>query len=236
MLPFLTTNRRQLNEIQSNILIVILTAGVDFVNNEFVLNAAGISKSTWAAEQNELAKLRLIEKIPSRIITNGKILKTVNFRITEKGQLVALNLLRISAILESKNEVSVQDLGELKAQELLMRFDGNHFVDCSNEIREAIEVAIESYGTNFLRDVRIVLEREHHVKWFDIVNNTEKLSFVLRDFFGLKGAKTIESMICDDVRSRFGLDPRKNDNLQSLISGVSAREIRGLTATTTPEE
>jgi hypothetical protein len=226
----------QLRQIQSNILTAILNSGTDFVNNEYVLNATGISRSTWGVEQNELVKLHLLRKVRTRSISNGRIFRSVNYWLTEKGREVALNLLDISAILES-NEKEKQRAENLGIQQKpLTLFNGNEYVDISDEILESIDIAIGSYGTNFLRDVRSAIEKEHKIQWIDIVQNTDKLSYVLRDFFGVKGARTVESMICADLRARFGLESRKDDCLQSLISGISMKEIRGITTTTIIEE
>jgi hypothetical protein len=201
----------RLTEIQSRILITIFESGRDLVNNETILNGAEISRSTWAVEQNHLIEFGLLEKGSARLISRKSVFKTVNYRLTERGKAVALNLLEISRILESTKKTdlsaSVNILEEARPED-------SEFL---TGIMESIEVALEGYGVNFVNDVRNVMETERKIQWREVPGRLDVLEVVLVEFFGAEGAKNVMSMICANVQSRFGLDRRGPDRLQDLV-------------------
>ena len=204
----------RLTEIQSRILLTILESGRDLVNNETILNGAEISRSTWAVEQNHLIEFGLLEKRSVRMISRKNVFKTVTYRLTEKGKTVTLNLLEISRILDSTKKTV------LSASANILDEAGREDSEFLNGIMESIEVALEGYGVNFVNDVRNVVGTEYKIQWRDVPGRLDVLEVVLVEFFGAEGAKNVLSMICANIRSRFGLDKQGPDKLQALVEEV----------------
>jgi hypothetical protein len=190
------------------------------VNNEAILKGAEISRSTWAIEQNNLLDLGLIEKRFTRSLSDRNILRTVNYRLTERGKAIAANLLEISRILDSASiPIRVGTQNSMLPNILKPRLYTEDS-DTNGKVLESIEVALEGYGVNFLEDVRAELSSRHKVQWDKIPQQIDLLIQVLMDFFGVEGAKTIESMICANIGSRFDLHARETDDLQSLVRSI----------------
>lgn len=204
----------RLGAIQSRILVTIFQSDAEFVKNEVILKGAGISRSTWGVEQNNLIAMGLIEKKFTRSISAKCVLRTARYKLTARGRAVSFNLLEISKILDSGKYRS----SDLKCDNDSVLSDVSDS-DILLQMRECIEVALEGYGINFVGDVRRVLEGEFHVRWDRIPRRTDLLILILGDFFGLDGSKTIESMICKNIRSRFALEKSSDpDDLQSLMA------------------
>jgi hypothetical protein len=215
----LASNYPQLTGIQSRILIIIFQSGSDLVNNEIILKGADISRSTWAVEQNRLIEFGLLEKRSARTISRKNVFKTVNYRLTARGKAIAFNLLEISKILGSAERPAFPaSISKMSSQED-SEFD--------SRVLEIIEIALEGYGINFVGDVRAAIESEHRIQWKEVTSRADLLEEVLVEFFGSAGAHNVVSMICANIRSRFGLDKREPDDLQHLLN--EAREaFRGL--------
>jgi hypothetical protein len=142
------------------------------------------------------------------------VFKTVNYRLTPKGKAVAFNLAEISKILESAERSPVPVLRPKMAPYEEFAFTA--------KIMEAIEVALEGYGVNFVSDVKGILESDYKLRWQDVSGKPNLLEVALVEFFGASGASNVLAMICSNIRSRFGLDKREPDDLQHLLS--EARE------------
>jgi hypothetical protein len=223
----MASNYSHLTEIQARILITILQSDRDLVNNEIILKGSDISRSTWAVEQNRLIEFGLLEKRSARMISRKNVFKTVNYRLTARGEAVAFSLLEISKILESSEKpIFPASISKMSSQE------ESEFND---RILEAIEVALEGYGINFVGDIRNAIESEHKIQWKEVPGKVDLLEKVLVEFYGIAGASNVVSMICANIGSRFGLDKREPDNLQHLLS--EAREaFRGMHIEAIPEE
>ena len=218
----MTNDKRKLTMVQSKILIALFPFGGNFVSNENILKESEISRSTWSEEQYELLRLGLIEKKYCRVIKEKSVHRSVNYRLTKSGRAIAHNLMNISRILNSieTHTPSIPEAVHLYTPHGLdgkFSADEHDFLDY---IRESIEVALEGFGMNFLMDARAVLEIELGIPWQEIARNTDKLLLVLMSFFGAEGAKTVESMICANVRARFGLQIPLEDNLQNLVEAT----------------
>jgi hypothetical protein len=184
------------------------------VNNETILKGSDISRSTWAVEQNRLIDFGLLEKKNSRLISKNNVFRTVNYRLTEKGRTITLNLLEISRILDSGEKPTC---GKLELSQSIDSLLNNPDSELSSRIRESIEIALEGYGINFLNDVKSAMENERRVQWNQVPGRIDLLTQVLVEFFGAEGAKTVESLICANIKSRFGLSKLERNDLQSLI-------------------
>ena len=90
--PFLT-------QLQCRILSSMYLSKMEYLNSETILKQTGIAQSTWSEEQNRLTEMGLLEKKQSRIMTSNIITRVMNYKLTDKGRLVALNLANISRIL-----------------------------------------------------------------------------------------------------------------------------------------
>jgi DNA-binding MarR family transcriptional regulator len=208
------------------LLIAIFRAGSDSVNNETILKGADVSRSTWAVEQNNLIYMGLLDKKFTRSISKNNVFRTANYRLTAKGRAVAFNLLKISEILDSVGKGFSQEEVASKKLPSLGQFDfpdspwsQSGDLELLAQIRECVEVALEGYGANFADDVRSVLESEFHVQWSRIPKRVDLLVLILRDFFGEAGAKTVETLVCKNLRSRFVLEKTgEPEDLQSLIT------------------
>lgn len=206
--------------IQSRILVTLFQSGEDAVNNETILKGSGVSRSTWAVEQNRLIELGLIEKRSVRSISRNNVFRTVNYKLTAKGKAIALSLIEISNLLESRPKAAVTENPISDKVDVLDMYRYEEDSEFYGLIRESIEIALEGYGVNFLKDVRSSLEGEYQVPWSKILGRIDLLVRVLKDFFGAEGARTIESMISANIRSRFGLEKKEgeDDDLQALIA------------------
>jgi len=148
------------------------------------------------------------------MISRKSVFKTVTYRLTEKGKTVTLNLLEISRILDSTKRTV------LSASANILDEAGREDSEFLNGIMESIEVALEGYGVNFVNDVRNVVGTEYKIQWRDVPGRLDVLEVVLVEFFGAEGAKNVLSMICANIRSRFGLDKQGPDKLQALVEEV----------------
>jgi len=201
-----------LTGIQSRVLLTIHELGVSLVSNESILKHAGISRSSWAVEQNRLIELGLVEKKSALSMSRDNVFRTVNYKLTERGSAITRDLLDISRILKSaaKPGQTSPFLRNVEPEFLL-------------QIRECVEVAIEGYGVNFLQDVQSALSAKYQVSWGTIPDKLDLLMLVLKDFFGADGAKTVESMISSNIRARFSL---RNEDCVDVRSSVENAHLK----------
>ena len=86
-----------LSEIQSKILLALLVRGK--VSSIEILQAVGISGSTWNKEKMLLQNTGLVESQITRELTENGVVRKMEFKLTVKGRQVAQNLLAISSLI-----------------------------------------------------------------------------------------------------------------------------------------
>jgi DNA-binding MarR family transcriptional regulator len=191
---------------------------MEYLNSETILKETGIAQSTWSEEQNRLTQMGLLEKKQSRLMTSNVITRVMNYRLTDKGRLVALNLSNISRILapDQFSDIGVSELN-LVANDPI-RADPVDEKGLDEKILECIEIGLDSFGMNLDELVKSEIERSGGLKWENAPRHPEKLEAQLIQLFGAGGSSTIESMIAANIRSRFGLRSIKSDKMVVLIS------------------
>ncbi len=211
-----TSSDYTLSQIQSRILMTFIRSKQDYLNTETILKHVGIALSTWSEEQNRLVGLGLLEKIPARIMTNSKIVRVMNYRLSKKGRIVALNLFNISKILapaiqnaEKKDHANPDDGGMFK--------EGR---EVALKVRDCIEIGLDSFGMNFTQLVKVNLEIESGISWDQVIHHPEALELTLINLFGSEGARTIELMIIANLRSQFPLHAARSDNLSLVLRSI----------------
>ena len=208
--PFLT-------QLQCRILSSMYLSKTEYLNSDTILKQTGIAQSTWSEEQNRLTEMGLLEKKQSRIMTSNIITRVMNYKLTDKGRLVALNLANISRILAPDQfSLDVNDL-----QRLRRTLDkSNDTSNLDERILECIEIGLDSFGMNLDRLVKSEIEKSAKIQWIEIARFPEKLEFYLRELFGSGGASTIESMIAANIRSRFALKMIRSNSIPALVAEV----------------
>jgi hypothetical protein len=191
---------------------------MEYLNSETILKQTGIAQSTWSEEQNRLTEMGLLEKKQSRIMTSNVITRVMNYKLTDKGRLVALNLANISRIL-APDQFSTVPNGLLGLPSSL-RSDPKGEIDLDANILECIEIGLDSFGMNLDKLVKSEIEKSAKIQWAQIAKFPEKLEFHLRELFGAGGSSTIESMIAANIRSRFGLRSIRSNSISALITEI----------------
>jgi DNA-binding MarR family transcriptional regulator len=191
---------------------------MEYLNSETILKETGIAQSTWSEEQNRLTQMGLLEKKQSRLMTSNVITRVMNYRLTDKGRLVALNLSNISRILAPDQLPGLEEavLSVLPSDPVRMESIDERSLD--EKILECVEIGLDSFGMNLDELVKSEIERSGELRWEDIPKHPEKLEVQLNQLFGAGGSSTIESMIAANIRSRFGLRSIKSDKMVVLIS------------------
>jgi hypothetical protein len=219
----LTKDSPFLSQLQCRILSSMYLSKIEYLNSETILKRTGIAQSTWSEEQNRLTEMGLLEKKQSRIMTTKIITRVMNYKLTDKGKLVALNLANISRILAPEKFSSISsDLVGLPTYSVELKGDDN----LDERILECIEIGLDSFGMNLDKLVKTEIEESEKIQWKQITKYPEKLEFHLRELFGVGGSTTIETMISANIRSRFGLKSIKSNSIVALIAEVrfTARE------------
>ncbi|HXQ92668.1 MAG TPA: hypothetical protein VN739_06650 [Nitrososphaerales archaeon] len=208
-----------LSQLQCRILSSMYLSKIEYLNSETILKRAGIAQSTWSEEQNRLTKMGLLEKKQSRIMTSNIITRVMNYKLTDKGRLVALNLANISRILApdqfSLNPNELQGIQHFYSESVL-----HNESDLNVKILECIEIGLDSFGMNLDKLVKSEVERSTKIQWTQIANFPEKLEYHLRELFGAGGSATIESMIAANIRSRFDLRSIRSNSIPALIAEI----------------
>ena len=197
---------------------------MEYLNSEAILKLTGIAQSTWSEEQNRLTEMGLLEKKQSRIMTSNIITRVMNYKLTDKGRLVALNLANISRIM-APDQIS-PDSGGLLGLPSSFRIDPNNEIDLDAKILECIEAGLDSFGMNLDKLVKSEIEKSAKIQWMQIAKFPEKLEFHLRELFGDGGSSTIESMIAANIRSRFGLRSIRSNSICALITEIRLSGIK----------
>lgn len=86
-----------LSEIQSKILLALLLRGK--VSSLDILQAVGISGSTWNKEKMLLQNTGLVESQVTRELADSGVVRKMEFKLTTKGRQVAQNLLAITSLI-----------------------------------------------------------------------------------------------------------------------------------------
>lgn len=209
----LSSAKTHLSAIQSRILVALFQSDgkQQFVANETVLENTGIAQSTWSEEQKRLIEMGLLEKKAFKTLRTNSVCRIVNFRLTSKGRMVAFNLANISRMILPRQGEQLQKTRTSSGSGSLTE---NEF---EYDVMESIEVALDSFGINLVPLVKSRLIQGD--SWSDVARHPEKLIATLRDLFGQDGSSTVESMIIDNLKSRFGEESLARDNdLIALIS------------------
>jgi DNA-binding MarR family transcriptional regulator len=205
-----------LSAIQSRILVALFQSEgrLQFLPNEAVLEKTGVAQSTWSEEQKRLIEMGLLEKKAFKTIRTNNVCRIVNFRLTSKGRTVAFNLANISRMI-------IQQSDPLQPDSFQIHLTGKEF---EYEVMESIEVALDSFGINLIHLVQSRLTGG--IPWVDVARHPEKLTTILIDLFGNDGSSTVESMIADNLRSRFGEGSAANANdLVNLIAEFRQKRV-----------
>jgi DNA-binding MarR family transcriptional regulator len=206
------------SRLQSKILAAIYFAEDEYVTTEMILKQTGIAQSTWSEEQNRLIANGLIEKKQSKVMSSKVITRIMNYKLTEKGRLVAHNLSNISRIMAPSQFVSKEPVRIEKVAREEMRMS---YTEIEQTLLECIEVGLESFGMNLDKLVKEEVRAEG-MSWEEITKNPDRLVFHLNELFGRGGALTIEQMISANIKSRFDLRSIASDSLYSIINELKA--------------
>lgn len=172
--------------------------------NETVLENAGIAQSTWSEEQKRLIGMGLLEKKAFKTLRTNSVCRIVNFRLTNKGRMVAFNLANISRMILPRHR------DQLQKTQTSPRSGSLNEREFEFEVMESIEVALDSFGINLIPLVKSRLTQGD--SWNDVARHPEKLIMILRDLFGKDGCNTVESMIFENLKSLFGEEPLAREN------------------------
>jgi len=217
--------------IQEKILVVLLKSKQQPLKTAEVLSNAEIALSTWSSEQRKLGAMKLIDKKMVRVIINNHVSLRMNYSLTEKGRLIAVNLRNISELLkDDSSKVSFQpkitDTSfENPSSETIWRFDD----ELKETVNECVEIGLDSFGLSLTKLVKKALEVECGIQWENLSENLSGFKRVLIDYFGLEASKKIEKVIAANLRIRFHLDHLESDDLsvlipESLHDGYPSRE------------
>jgi hypothetical protein len=88
-----------LGSLQSKILIALLLSKNGSLSSGQITKRAGISASSWAKVKIMLVETNLLNCKPRREMAEGRVIGSVEVRLTPKGVLVAQNLLLIATII-----------------------------------------------------------------------------------------------------------------------------------------
>jgi hypothetical protein len=88
-----------LGSLQSKILIALLISKNGCLTSGAITKRAGISASSWAKIKNILIEMDLLSCKPKREMAEGRVIGSVEVRLTKKGVFVAQNLLVIASII-----------------------------------------------------------------------------------------------------------------------------------------
>lgn len=212
-----------LTSLQSRIITSLFQMGSSSLNNEAVLRQTGIAQSTWSEEQNRLIAMGLLEKKAAKTMTSNMVTKTVSYSLTDRGKIVAFNLLHISRLISipKVTEAKLSRIFELHSREYLDPSISEE--ELRKGVMECIEIALDGFGINLTHLVRVTVEAETDLKWHDTPTKPEQLKSVLTELFGPEGAYSIEAIIASNIRARFEAPMIKTNNLAVLISEIRNR-------------
>jgi predicted transcriptional regulator len=209
------------SRLQSRILAAIYYSSEGYVTTETVLRETGIAQSTWSEEQTRLIEGGLLEKKQTKVMSSKVITRIMQYKLTDKGKLVAHNLTNISRIMAPGQFLSKTPIQNGANDCTTMTSS-----DVNDAILECIEVGLESFGMNLDKLVMEEVEAAG-LSWKEVAASPDKLVFHLVKLFGSAGALTIEQMIAANVKTRFDLRSISSNNLSSIVRElkVSAHRI-----------
>lgn len=88
-----------LGALQSKILVALIITKTGTLTSGMITKKAGISASSWAKIKLDMIDQGLVVCTHKRDLTEGRVIGSVEVRLTKKGVLVAQNLLLIATIL-----------------------------------------------------------------------------------------------------------------------------------------
>ena len=106
-----------------------------------ILRETGIAQSTWSEEQNRLIANGLIEKKQSKVMSSKVITRIMNYKLTEKGRLVAHNLSNISRIMAPDQFVNREFVRAEKVAQEETRMSYN---EIEQTLLECVEIGVFS--------------------------------------------------------------------------------------------
>jgi hypothetical protein len=96
-----------LGSLQSKILIALLLSKNGSLSSGQITKRAGISASSWAKVKIMMIEKELLNCKPRREIAEGRVIGSVEVRLTRKGVFVAQNLLLIATMI-GKNPPAIE--------------------------------------------------------------------------------------------------------------------------------
>jgi hypothetical protein len=178
------------------------------------LEKTGIAQSTWSEEQKRLIDMGLLEKKAFKTIRTNNVCRIVNFRLTSKGKTVAFNLANISRMIVQNDPL--QTSGSTRPVPLSEK-------EFEYEVMESIEVALDSFGINLIPLVKSKLPEG--ATWEGVAQQPQILISILEDLFGKDGSSTVESMIVENLKSRFESDSTSLTSDLVLLTGELKRKV-----------
>jgi len=88
-----------LGALQSKILIALLVSKLGTLSSGMITKKAGISASSWAKIKLNMIDQDLLVCTHKRDLSEGRVIGSVEVKLTKKGMLVAQNLLMIAGLL-----------------------------------------------------------------------------------------------------------------------------------------
>lgn len=156
----------------------------------------------------------LLEKKAFRTIRVNNVCRIVNFRLTSKGRTVAFNLANISRMIFQHDSAGNSSTGgQISLSEKELQY----------EVIESIEVALDSFGINLIPLVRSKLPEGS--SWEGVAKDPQILTTILNDLFGKEGSSTVESMIVENLKSRFDVGALWENDLVRLVKALREKFV-----------
>jgi hypothetical protein len=221
------------SRLQSKIILALYRAPSsesDFVDTDSVLRLTGISPSTWAEEQVKLADMKLIEKQKVKAMKDDRIVSIARFRLTGRGILVAAKLADVSRIisgirnLDSQNDKMPQMSANDSASYGSLQSDISD--DVCQRVLDCVDAALEGFGLNFSRFTHTNLSIVEGLQKNDIIRKPDLFMHAMRRLYGREGARSLELLILENLRSEFGEELRRAHSFASAINQIMEAAIR----------
>lgn len=208
-----------LSATQTKIIVALARSMDHSLDTDGVIKETGIAVSTWSAEQSKLVGIGLLDKQFVRTMTKDGTTKRMCYRLTDRGKIVGLNLLNITRVMSAS-------AGQEKTQSSHGTNSPELSVDFYSEIRECIEIGLDSFGLNLVKLVSGALETQYGIRWSRLSECIDELLLVLADIFGVEASKKMEVIFCSNLSARFGMEASRTIRLVELISEISKRNTQ----------
>ncbi|MDA4131144.1 MAG: hypothetical protein OK457_10275 [Thaumarchaeota archaeon] len=113
-----------LGALQSKILVALLLAKTQALSSGQITKRAGISASSWAKIKLNLMDNGLLLCTPKREMCEGRVIGSVEVKLTRKGILVGQNLLLIAGLLGKIPQEEVVAVPELAQASVIPKVPG----------------------------------------------------------------------------------------------------------------